>query len=112
LSCVSGGLGAGLVSVPGVATAARRAAPSTRSAVSQKSLVPCVLLMACPPPGPPDAASVRRDPQPRVSVVHEVTHAALTPLTPLRLGGSADRLVTVGDQDETIQTVRDADART
>jgi UDP-N-acetylmuramate dehydrogenase len=46
-----------------------------------------------------------------VSVVHEVTHAALTPYTTLRLGGSADRLVTVGDLDETIQTVRDADAR-
>jgi UDP-N-acetylmuramate dehydrogenase len=46
-----------------------------------------------------------------VSVVHEVTHAALTPYTTLRLGGSADRLITVNDLDETIQTVRDADAR-
>ena len=42
--------------------------------------------------------------------MHEVTHAALTPLTTLRLGGPAHRLITVADQDETIQTVRDADA--
>jgi UDP-N-acetylmuramate dehydrogenase len=46
-----------------------------------------------------------------VSVVHEVTHAALTPYTTLRLGGPAGRLVTVRDQDETIHTVLDADAR-
>jgi UDP-N-acetylmuramate dehydrogenase len=46
-----------------------------------------------------------------VIVVHEVTQAVLTPFTTLRLGGVAHRLVTVHDQDETIQTVRDADSR-
>src|SRR5690606_11768795 len=98
----SGQLGTCLPSASGSLTAARNAAPSARTAATQKSFDPWLRLTR--PPTAPVCTQLR------VSAVFDVTRVPLAEHTTLRLGGPATELVVATDQEQLVAFVREGPA--